>query len=149
MQEMVESIVEEYKREGQRPDTNFIIHTLPPAFADHGTMRQVWENLISNAVKYSSHQEKSIVEIGAFEAAGEVVYYVKDNGAGFSMDYYDKLFGVFQRLHSDEEFEGTGVGLAIVDRIILKHNGRVWAESKPGEGATFFFSQQKQRQEPD
>ena len=146
MQDLVEGIVEEYKREGKNPETTFIIHALPPAYADHSTIRQVWENLISNAVKYSSRQKESIVEIGSFEEGDEVVYYVKDNGAGFSMEYYDKLFGVFQRLHSEEEFEGTGVGLAIVHRIITKHDGRIWAESKPDEGATFYFSQPKSSQ---
>jgi light-regulated signal transduction histidine kinase (bacteriophytochrome) len=85
-------------------------------------------------------RDKPLVEIGAYRENGENVYYVKDNGAGFNMQYYDKLFGVFQRLHSANDFEGTGVGLALVHRIIVKHDGRIWAEGKENEGATFYFS---------
>jgi light-regulated signal transduction histidine kinase (bacteriophytochrome) len=103
-------------------------------------MSQVWINLISNAIKYSSKKEKPQVEVGCHKQEDEIVYYVKDNGAGFSMKYADKLFGVFQRLHGPAEFEGTGVGLSIVQRIIIKHGGRVWAEGKVNEGATFYFS---------
>jgi light-regulated signal transduction histidine kinase (bacteriophytochrome) len=95
---------------------------------------------VSNALKYSRDRERSIVEIGSFEKDHTLIYYVKDNGAGFDMKYYDKLFGVFQRLHSQKEFEGTGVGLAIVQRIIAKHGGRIWAEAKLNEGATFYFT---------
>ena len=111
-----------------------------PAYADNITIKQVWMNLISNAIKYTRHKEKAIIEIGFEEKGNEIIYYVKDNGAGFDMSYADKLFGVFQRLHSDEEFEGTGVGLAIVHRIIVKHGGRIWAEGKVNEGAVFSFS---------
>lgn len=116
------------------------IHPLLPAQADPGLLSQVYINLVSNAVKYSAKKEQPEVEIGSFEKDNEHVYYVKDNGAGFDMNYVHKLFGVFQRLHTSEEFEGTGVGLAIVQRIIVKHGGRVWAEGKPGEGAVFYFS---------
>jgi PAS domain S-box-containing protein len=116
------------------------IGDLPPAFADPGFVRQVLTNLISNAVKFTRHTVEAVIEVGAREEAGESVYFVKDNGAGFDMRYYDKLFGVFQRLHSGEEYEGTGVGLALVQRIIHRHGGRVWAEGKEGEGAAFFFS---------
>ncbi|MES2875463.1 MAG: ATP-binding protein, partial [Bacteroidota bacterium] len=105
-------------------------------------IRQVWVNLISNAIKYSQHKSKSKVEIGSYIKGSEIVFFIKDNGVGFNMQYYDKLFGVFQRLHSQEEFEGTGVGLAIVEKIINRHNGRVWAESKLNEGSCFYFSLQ-------
>jgi len=117
-----------------------VIHPLPPAAGDQALIKQVWINLISNAVKYSGKKEKILIEIGSYPSEDQLVYYVKDNGAGFDMKYYDKLFGVFQRLHSHEEFEGTGVGLAITQRIVAKHHGRVWAESRLNEGATFHFS---------
>ena len=114
---------------------------LHPLKADYSLINQVMINFISNAVKYSSKRAKPLVEIGsAINKDGEVVYSVIDNGVGFNMDYAHKMFGVFQRLHTLEEFEGTGVGLAIVQRVINKHGGKVWAESKIGEGAAFHFS---------
>jgi light-regulated signal transduction histidine kinase (bacteriophytochrome) len=116
------------------------IGTLLPIQADASLLTQVWVNLISNALKYSAKKESPEVEIGSYRDQNDIVYFVKDNGAGFNMQYADKLFGVFQRLHSPKEFEGTGVGLAIVQRIIAKHGGRVWAESKVNEGATFYFT---------
>jgi len=107
---------------------------------DSSMLKQVMTNLISNAVKYSTKKEKPLIKIGSYHENDYDVFYVKDNGAGFDMKYYDKLFGVFQRLHSPSEFEGTGVGLALVHRIITKHGGKVWAEGKVNEGATFYFS---------
>jgi light-regulated signal transduction histidine kinase (bacteriophytochrome) len=103
-------------------------------------MKQVWANLIHNAVKYSSKKEAPVIEIGMQETGEEMVYYVKDNGSGFNMKYADKLFAPFQRLHNDQEFEGTGVGLATAQRIVNKHGGKVWAEGKVNEGATFYFT---------
>ncbi len=108
--------------------------------ADYGLLYQVMFNLISNAIKYSSKKKNPVVEIFSEEKNGEIVFSVKDNGAGFDMKYYDKLFGVFQRLHKESEFEGVGVGLAIVQRIIAKHEGKVWGEGKVNEGAQFNFS---------
>jgi PAS domain S-box-containing protein len=141
MVDMVGNIIEDYHKADATDNATITLLTLPPAHGDHSAIRQVWVNLISNAVKYSKHKEKIIIEIGAQEAGdGNVIYYVKDNGVGFDMKYYDKLFGVFQRLHSEREFEGTGVGLAIVQRIVAKHGGKIWAEAKVNEGATFFFS---------
>lgn len=116
------------------------IHPLPNANADYSLLTQVFLNLVSNAVKYSSKKDRPHVEIGSEENDKEYIFYVKDNGAGFNMKYYDKLFGVFQRLHETKEFEGTGVGLAIVARIVTKHGGKVWAKGKVNEGATFYFS---------
>ncbi|MDB5283377.1 MAG: arcB [Bacteroidota bacterium] len=116
------------------------INEILPVEADHSLMYQVWINLISNAIKYSNKKEKPLVEIGSYAKDTEVVYYVKDNGAGFSMQYVNKLFNVFQRLHGNQEFEGTGIGLAIVQRIVSKHGGKVWAEGVINEGATFYFS---------
>ncbi len=113
---------------------------LPPAYADLGLVRQVLANLLYNAVKFTRSREVAIIEIGGSEGEKEAVYYVKDNGVGFDMHYRDKLFGVFQRLHSEEEFEGTGVGLALAQRIIHRHGGRIWAEGKVDEGACFFFT---------
>lgn len=113
---------------------------LPPAKADSALLRQVWTNLLSNAVKYSSRAVSPVIEINGRIEGEEAIYSVRDNGAGFSMDQYGKLFEMFQRLHSDEEFEGTGVGLPIVHRIVTRHGGRLWAEGKVGEGAVFHFS---------
>ncbi len=118
----------------------FNVEQLPPALGDKSLIKQVWINLISNAIKYSSHTTGAHIQIGAYVNAQMVVYYVKDNGAGFDMLYYDKLFGVFQRLHSQEEFEGTGIGLAIVQKIVHRHNGTVWADSVLEKGTNFYFS---------
>jgi signal transduction histidine kinase len=114
-----------------------ILHTVK---ADYNLLYQVMTNLVSNAIKYSSKAENPVVEISSEEKNGEIIYTVNDNGAGFDMEYADKLFGVFQRLHSQEEFEGTGVGLAIVQRIISKHGGKVWAKGIVNEGAVFTFT---------
>ncbi|HQS06225.1 MAG TPA: ATP-binding protein, partial [Daejeonella sp.] len=107
---------------------------------DQSLIKQVLINLISNAIKYSKYKPETYIEIGSDVKDKLVFYYVKDNGAGFDMEYYDKLFGVFQRLHSQEEFEGTGIGLAIVQKIVNRHNGTVWAESVLNEGSCFYFS---------
>lgn len=137
------SLVTSVKEEELKDNTNEIectVLNILPALGQPALIRQVWVNLISNAVKYSKHKPKISIEIASMIVDNRVVYYVKDNGAGFDMQYYDKLFGVFQRLHSQEEFEGTGIGLAIVKKIINRHNGTVWAESKLNEGACFYFS---------
>ena len=117
---------------------------LPAAWGDHALLRQVLMNLLANAVKYSSKKEEQIVEITAKQNEDEVVYTVRDNGVGFDMRFYNKLFGVFQRLHTENEFPGTGVGLAIAQRVIVRHGGRIWAESKPDEYTIFNFSLPKE-----
>jgi light-regulated signal transduction histidine kinase (bacteriophytochrome) len=117
-----------------------IVHPLPPASGDRSLVRQVFANFVQNSFKFTRTRSEPRVEIGAEVHGDETVYYVRDNGVGFNMEYADKLFGVFQRLHRAEDFEGTGVGLAIVDRIVRRHGGRVWAQSVVGAGATFYFT---------
>ncbi len=126
------------KEDPQRID--FQITKLPGAKADPSLIRQVWVNLLSNAIKFTAKKERALIKVGSKQSSDEYIYYVHDTGAGFDMEYVDKLFGVFQRLHGESEFEGTGVGLAIVQRIIRRHGGRVWAEGEVGKGATFYFA---------
>ena len=137
--ELVGAIIDEIRR-STTCKTDFDIKDLPIARADRAMINQVWINLISNAVKYSGKKDSPKIEIGSYLEDNEVVFYVKDNGAGFDMVYAGKLFGVFQRLHRAEDYEGTGIGLAIIHRIIMRHAGNVWAEGKANEGATFYFS---------
>ena len=120
--------------------SNVSIDTLPPAVGDEALLKQVLVNLLDNALKYSARQEQPEVRVGAIRQAGETVYFVEDNGVGFAMDAAERLFSVFHRLHSDAEFPGTGVGLAIVKQIVERHGGRVWAEAAPGRGAKFYFT---------
>lgn len=140
MNGLIELVREELLFEESENAPQFKVGDLPNAMGDKSLIKQVWINLISNAIKYSRHKIKTIIEIGAYEEENFIVYYVKDSGAGFDMQYYDKLFGVFQRLHSQEEFEGTGIGLAIVQKIVQRHKGKIWAESKLNEGSSFYFS---------
>lgn len=121
-------------------DIEWRVDPLPTVVCDPGLMKVVFTNLLSNAVKYTRPRAKAVIEIGQVVSDVQPVVYVRDNGVGFDMKYADKLFGVFQRLHRAEEFEGTGIGLATVHRIIRKHNGRIWAEAAPDQGATFFFT---------
>lgn len=118
----------------------FRLHALPVAWGDPALLKHVWTNLLSNAVKYSGKRERPVIEVSGEDRGGEVVCCVKDNGAGFDMRHYDKLFNACQRLHSASEFPGTGVGLAIVQRAVTRHGGRVWADSRVDDGASFFFS---------
>lgn len=124
----------------QTDHLDLVVRDLPTANADPVLIKQVWTNLLSNAIKYTRRCDKARIEIGMEQHDGQAVYFVKDNGVGFDMAQADKLFGVFQRLHSEEEYEGTGVGLAIVERIIRRHGGQVWAEAEVDKGATFFFT---------
>jgi PAS domain S-box-containing protein len=123
-----------------RENTSITINPLEKAEGDPVLIHQIWDNLISNAVKYSRKVESAAIEIGGYKEDDKLIYYVKDNGAGFNPEYSNKLFNTFQRLHSSDQFEGTGVGLAIVKRIVTRHGGEVWAEGEEGNGATFYFS---------
>lgn len=140
--EIVAACVRDLEKMRASRDIEITINPLGKCLADPALLKQVWMNLLSNALKYSSAKEKSVIEIGQFSGidSGGPGYYVKDNGVGFDMRYVHKLFGVFQRLHRQEEFEGTGVGLAIVQRIIHRHGGRVWAIGAPNQGAAFHFT---------
>jgi len=141
MTELARLVADELRRgEGDRNGLELRIDSLVPAHGDRALLRQVLGNLLQNALKFTRGRPDTRIEVGSRPDGKETVYFVKDNGAGFDARYVDKLFGVFQRLHSAEEFDGTGVGLAIVKRIVQRHGGRVWAEGKLNEGATFYFS---------
>jgi signal transduction histidine kinase len=141
LDDLVHQIIEEQQadREGRRID--FAVSKLGMAEADLALLKQALVNLLGNAIKFTRHRNPAVIEVGCRqEARNGRVYYVKDNGAGFDMQHARKLFGVFERLHRSDEYEGTGVGLAIVQRIIERHGGRIWAEARPEEGATFYFT---------
>ncbi len=139
MEKMAHAVCTELLPPESNSKLQWEIEPIPPARGDSSMLRQVFVNLLANAIKFSRNQETPHIKVGAHMEENETVYYVKDNGVGFDMRYVDKLFGVFQRLHSVDEFEGTGIGLAIVKRIISRHGGRVWAESKVNEGTTIYF----------
>jgi len=140
MQKMVKDVKDVLATQYNTGKINWSIGDLPNVNANASMIRQVWVNLIANAIKYSGKMEAPQIEIGAMTKVSEYVFFVTDNGVGFDQQYSDKLFKVFQRLHSAEEFEGTGVGLALVNKIITREGGSVWAESEPGKGASFYFS---------
>ena len=140
METMVNSVFQELTTLESRMRIEFRVSSLPPAIGDSALMHQVWINLISNAIKFSSKQDRAEIEVDFQRTGQKIIYSIRDNGSGFDMKFADKLFGVFQRLHSEKEFEGTGVGLAIVQRLIHRHGGEVWAESQIGKGATFYFT---------
>jgi signal transduction histidine kinase len=140
MGDLVTGIIEEWVFEEGGKKPAFDVKGLITAKGDQALIKQVWINLVSNAVKYSKFKNKPLIEIGCCKKDDVIIYYVRDNGAGFDMQYYNNLFGVFQRLHTQEEFEGTGIGLAIVQKIILRHGGTVWAESTLDKETCFYFS---------
>lgn len=140
MKALAYSVYGELTTEQDRAHIDFSVGKLPAATGDPALLHQVWINLISNAIKFTSKKERAVIEVGTKRSDGELIYCIRDNGAGFDIQYVDKLFGVFQRLHSEDEFEGTGVGLAIVQRIVQRHGGRVWAEGEINKGATFYFA---------
>lgn len=140
MNSLVENVQQELMINENGRQVEFDVKPLPEAYGDLSMIRQVWINLISNALKYSKRQDVSKIEIGSIREEENTVFYIRDNGVGFDMAYADKLFGVFQRLHRIEEFDGTGVGLALVHRIVSRHGGKIWANAEVNHGATFFFS---------
>lgn len=140
MGRMAAQLFTELASPNDRSRLSFQLGDLPAAEADPALIRLVWQNLIENAIKFTSKRDRAVIEVGALHEGPDVVYFVRDNGAGFDMQYAGRLFGVFQRLTSSQDFEGTGVGLAIVHRIVHRHGGRVRAEGRPGAGATFYFT---------
>jgi len=143
MEELAKSVFDEVQSANSERRVVLELQALPPAFGDRTMIRHVLYNLISNAFKFTRPKENAAIEIGFVTGGNQNTYYVRDNGVGFDMQYSAKLFGVFQRLHNVDEFEGSGVGLALVQRMVLRNGGRVWAEGKVGEGATFYFSLSK------
>lgn len=139
-EQMIEEVIKEMVPENKMGRISWILHQVPDVKGDINAIRQVWINLISNAIKYSGNREQPRIEIGSFKEREQTVFFIKDNGVGFDEKYKGKLFRVFQRLHSADEFEGTGVGLAIVEKIISKHGGSVRAEGRLNEGAGFYFT---------
>ena len=137
---LVQETIQELQAETANRQIEWKVGSLPEACGDLSLLRLVWINLISNAIKYTGPVPQTRIEIGAKPAEKETIFFIRDNGVGFDMKYADKLFGVFQRLHPANQFEGTGIGLATVQRIILRHGGRIWAESAVNQGATFYFS---------
>jgi light-regulated signal transduction histidine kinase (bacteriophytochrome) len=144
MNRLARDIMQEMSSDIGQRSVQWNIQPLPPVQGDREMLRLVVRNLLSNAVKYTRTREQANIEIGAREDGTETVFWVRDNGVGFDMRYVEKLFGVFQRLHSSDEFEGTGIGLANVRRIVGRHGGRTWAKSELENGSTFFFSLPKE-----
>lgn len=140
MRALVQEVLKEMQTESGSVMPECAVQSLPAARGDHVLLRQVWINLLANAIKFTGTRQNPRIEVSGYPNGHETIYCVKDNGVGFDMQYYAKLFGVFQRLHSNEEFPGTGVGLAIVQRVVSRHGGRVWAEGETGKGAMFYFS---------
>jgi PAS domain S-box-containing protein len=145
MNRIVEEVAMQLNQENPKYNIKWVIGKLPTPLGDEAMMRLVWINLLSNAAKFTRTKKKPIIEVGANDEATETIFFVRDNGVGFDMQYAQKLFGVFQRLHPMEEFEGTGIGLANVQRIIMRHGGRTWAKAELDKGATFYFSLPKRQ----
>jgi signal transduction histidine kinase len=144
MVQMARSVYDRLNHSEATGKVELRLGSMPPARGDRNLFEQVWMNLIANAIKFSSKRDVPVIEIGGISSEAENVYFVRDNGAGFDSRYQAKLFGVFQRLHREDDFPGTGVGLALVHRIVTRHGGRVWADGKPDQGATFHFSVPKE-----
>jgi two-component system sensor kinase len=139
MEALVKNVYEELKSSSNK-NILLKVKSLPPAYGDRILIQQILINLLSNSIKFTKSGETAVIEVGSKKGHDENIYYIRDHGVGFDMKYVNKLFGLFQRLHSQEEFEGTGVGLSIVQRIIRRHGGRVWGEGKVDGGATIYFT---------
>jgi two-component system sensor kinase len=137
---LVESTCQELQNLYPDRTIHFEIKDMPQGFGDRALVKQVLVNILANAVKFTMTRDAAVIEAGGYDDGKETVYYIKDNGVGFDMEFRDKLFGVFQRLHDASEYEGTGVGMALAQRIIHRHKGRIWADGKVNEGASFYFS---------
>ncbi len=140
LKNLAEEVVAELRAQGDNREVEWRVGDLPYADCDPSLMKQVFANLLSNALKYTRPRARAVIELGQTQQGNGTLLFVRDNGVGFSMKYADKLFGVFQRLHRAEDFEGTGVGLATVRRILEKHGGRIWADAEVDRGATFYFT---------
>jgi light-regulated signal transduction histidine kinase (bacteriophytochrome) len=144
---VVLEVLESIKKDNPERNIEWRIAKLPQVYGDQALLHLVWANLLGNAVKFTRTREKTIIEINVLDENDAFIFSIHDNGVGFDMQYAHKLFGVFQRLHPTDEFEGTGIGLANVHHIILRHGGRTWAEAEPDKGATFYFSLPKNEED--
>ena len=149
MTSFVADIINQIEQDTADRNIEWHVSRLPLVYCDEAMMHQVWKNLIDNAVKYTRNETKAIIKINFTEKPHEYIFSINDNGVGFDIKYAQNLYGVFQRLHAQKDFEGTGIGLALVRSIILKHKGLTWAEAEPGKGATFYFSLPKNKQNND
>lgn len=140
LESLFQNAFNELKQSNKGRDIQLEIEPLPTVYGDRALLQQVISNLLANSFKFTATRETTLIEVGFQEGKKEYIFHIKDNGVGFNMKYSDKLFGLFQRLHGQDEFDGTGVGLSIVQRIIRRHGGDIWAEGKVDEGATFYFS---------
>jgi len=138
-EKLIKEVFNDQSKNYETTKHNFILNPVSNLYADFPTMRIVFNNLISNALKFSAKKDNPKIEIGEINDQDKTIIYVKDNGEGFDMKYVDKVFGAFQRLHKEDEFKGSGIGLSLVQRIINKHGGKIWVESEPSKGTTFYF----------
>jgi light-regulated signal transduction histidine kinase (bacteriophytochrome) len=145
LNELIQEVMNDFQVEIGNRKTDLVFNFLPDVIGDPSLLRLVLVNLIANALKFTKKKEVAVIEIGTIPSKDQdkVTIFIRDNGEGFDMKYYDKLFGVFQRLHKNEEFEGTGIGLATVQRVIRRMGGNIWAEGEIKKGATFYFSIEK------
>jgi two-component system sensor kinase len=145
MNSIVQAVYNDFSNQTENRNLNFMVGELPPVYGDRALIYQVYTNLIGNSIKFTSHRDPAEITVGYEDGDEDYIFFVSDNGAGFDMKYITKLFGLFQRLHSPEEFDGTGVGLSIVQRIVKRHDGKVWGEGEVDKGATIYFTLPKNK----